>query len=137
MTRTLAPQSRTHESRHKGRIFWSKPFQDLIDAPAVLPLLEAVLGDPALGHAVDTVPANLQSDIRLDHDNIRAPTRRECRPAPLVRACSCGLRVPQTSSLASATGSATAAAASTAGSQHGTALCCSSCATSRRAKAAS
>jgi len=135
VTRTLAPQSRTHESRHKGRIFWSKPFQELIDAPAVLPLLEAVLGDPALGHAVDTVPANLQSDIRLDHDNIRAPTRRDDTPLP--HACSSGLRMPQTSSLASAMGSATAAAASTAESQHGTALCCSSCATSRRAKAAS
>ena len=49
---------------------WSKPFRDLIDNPAVLPVLQELLGEPKWGHAHPALPEELRPRIRLDHDNI-------------------------------------------------------------------
>jgi ectoine hydroxylase-related dioxygenase (phytanoyl-CoA dioxygenase family) len=61
--------SRTHEHRAAGRVLWGEPYQELVSAPTVLPMLEEILGDPRHGHAVQSAPLSLRSCIRLDHDN--------------------------------------------------------------------
>ncbi len=72
-----------HGNVYRGRRMWSKQYRDLIDNPAVLPVLRELLADPKWGHAHPALPDQLRSRIRLDHDNIhfQAPVAQGAKPS--------------------------------------------------------
>ena len=57
-----------HGNEYEGRRFLGAPYRYLIDAPGVLPILQEILGDPALGHVLPAVPPAKRPLIRLDHN---------------------------------------------------------------------
>ena len=63
------------DSRSGGQILWGKPYYDLVDLPAVSPILAELLGDPAFEHATHSAPPHLAGRFRLDHDNIHFSPR--------------------------------------------------------------
>lgn len=58
-----------HGNTFKGRRFWSQAFRDLVDNPAMTPILREILGDRSYCHAAPNMPEDLGSQFRLDHDN--------------------------------------------------------------------
>lgn len=60
---------RPAEERFAGRALWGAPFYQLIDPPAVVAVLEELLGDPRFEHVLPGTPAEHARKINMDHDN--------------------------------------------------------------------
>jgi hypothetical protein len=63
-------QQRPREERHgRPRVLWGKPYYELINLPALVPILAELLSDAQYGHCAPGAPSEHAQKYRLDHDN--------------------------------------------------------------------
>ena len=56
-------------------------FRELIEPPAIAPILTELLGNPCWGHAAPDTPVECRGDYRLDHDCKRHPPPSSFSPS--------------------------------------------------------